>query len=305
MLSFYLSALESAADKEDFRALYRRYHGVMERTALAILQNPRDAEEAVQEAFIRVIENFSKIYEIPCKNLGAWLVTIVRNEAITMLRRRRDHLPLDEDWAGFERQARDAPDYASLVALFARLPETYRAALRTAVRHAAAVLLVLVLSAAVLVTVSPQVQADITRWVAEQTGNVLDFQFRGDSPAQPIPQYQITALPEGYVETERTDALDAGNVTYKNSDGDMILLDYAYMQDGALHRIILNDTDTMSDIRVSGMPGKLILSTEEKNFNRILWIDAAQNLQFTITAAAEESVIIAMAESVSLYDPTK
>ena len=170
---------------------------------------------------------------------------------------------------------------------------------------AAAVLLVLVLSATVLVTVSPQVQADITRWVAEQTGNVLDFQFRGDSPAQPIPQYQITALPEGYVETERTDALDAGNVTYKNSDGDMILLDYAYMQDGALHRIILNDTDTMSDIRVSGMPGKLILSTEEKNFNRILWIDAAQNLQFTITAAAEESVIIAMAESVSLYDPTK
>ena len=126
MLSFYLSALESAADKEDFRALYRRYHGVMERTALAILQDPRDAEEAVQEAFIRVIENFSKIYEIPCKNLGAWLVTIVRNEAITMLRRRRDHLPLDEDWAGFERQARDAPDYASLVALFARLPETYR-----------------------------------------------------------------------------------------------------------------------------------------------------------------------------------
>lgn len=129
MLSFYLSALESAADKEDFRALYRRYHGVMERTALAILRDPRDAEEAVQEAFVRVIENFSKIYEIPCKNLGAWLVTIVRNEAITILRRRRDHLPLEEDWAGFERQARDAPDYASLVALFARLPETYRAAL--------------------------------------------------------------------------------------------------------------------------------------------------------------------------------
>ena len=186
-----------------------------------------------------------------------------------------------------------------------RRPALRTAARHAAARHAAAVLLVLVLSAAVLVTVSPQARADITRWVAEQTGNVLDFQFRGDSPAQPIPQYQITALPEGYVETERTDALDAGNVTYKNSDGDTILLDYAYMQDGALHRIILNDTDTMSDIRVSGMPGKLIISTEEKSFDCILWIDAAQNLQFTITAAAEESVIIAMAESVSLYDPTK
>ena len=186
-----------------------------------------------------------------------------------------------------------------------RRPALRTAARHAAARHAAAVLLMLVLSATVLVTVSPQVQADITRWVAEQTGNVLDFQFRGDSPAQPIPQYQITALPEGYVETERTDSFAAGNVTYKNSDGDMILLDYAYMQDGASSRFVLNDTDTMSDIRVSGMPGKMILSTEEKSFDCILWIDAAQNLQFTITAAAEESVIIAMAESVSLYDPTK
>ena len=129
MLSFYLSALESAADKEDFRALYRRYHGVMERTALAILQDPRDAEEAVQEAFIRVIENFSKIYEIPCKNLGAWLVIIVRNEAITILRRRRCHLPLEEGWADFAGQSRDLPAYSSMVQLFARLPDTYRAVL--------------------------------------------------------------------------------------------------------------------------------------------------------------------------------
>ena len=186
-----------------------------------------------------------------------------------------------------------------------RRPALRTAARHAAARHAAAVLLVLVLSAAVLVTVSPQVRADITRWVAKQTGNVLDFQFRGDSPAQPIPQYQITALPEGYVETERTDAFAAGNVTYKNSDGDMILLSYTYMHDGAHDGFILDNTDTMSDIRVSGMPGKLILSTEEKSFDCILWIDAAQNLQFTITAAAEESVIIAMAESISLCDPTK
>ncbi len=53
-------------------ALYRRYHGVMERTALAILQDPRDAEEAVQEAFIRVIENFfQKFMKFLCKDLGA------------------------------------------------------------------------------------------------------------------------------------------------------------------------------------------------------------------------------------------
>ena len=185
-----------------------------------------------------------------------------------------------------------------------------RTALRTAARHAAArhaaaVLLVLVLSAAVLVTVSPQVRADITRWVAEQTGNVLDFQFRGDSPAQPIPQYQITALPEGYVETERTDSFAAGNVTYKNSDGDMILLSYTYMHDGAHDGFILDNTDTVSDIRVSGMPGKLILSSLEDHDSYVTWIDGASNMQFTVSAAIDEVSIIAIAESVSLCNSTK
>ena len=35
MLSLYLAALESDGDKKQFRELYRRYHRVMERTALA------------------------------------------------------------------------------------------------------------------------------------------------------------------------------------------------------------------------------------------------------------------------------
>lgn len=104
VLSLYLAALESDGDKKQFRELYRRYHRVMERTALAVLHDPHDAEEAVQEAFLRVIENFSKIDEIPCKDLGGWLVIIVRNEAITILRRRRCHLPLEEGWAEIARR---------------------------------------------------------------------------------------------------------------------------------------------------------------------------------------------------------
>lgn len=157
-----------------------------------------------------------------------------------------------------------------------------RPALRTAARHAAA-----------------------QHAAAVQTGNVLDFQFRGDSPAQPIPQYQITALPEGYVETERTDSFAAGNVTYKNSDGDMILLSYTYMHDGAHDGFILDNTDTVSDIRVSGMPGKLILSSLDDHDSYVTWIDGASNMQFTVSAAIDEVSIIAIAESVSLCNSTK
>lgn len=180
-----------------------------------------------------------------------------------------------------------------------------RPALHTAARHAAAVLLVLVLSAAVLVTVSPRARADITRWVAEQTGNVLDFQFRGDSPAQPIPQYQITALPEGYVETERTTNDWITHVEYTCADKNWITFSYVYMHDGASTGFSLSDGDKVQDVTVGNLPGKLILAQDPEVKNALIWIDSAQNLQFSIIADVDESVIIAMAESISLCDPTK
>ena len=186
-----------------------------------------------------------------------------------------------------------------------RRPALRTAARHAAARHAAAVLLVLVLSAAALVTVSPQVQADITRWVAEQTGNVLDFQFRGDSPAQPIPQYQITALPEGYVETERTTNDWITHVEYTCADKNWITFSYVYMQDGASTGFSLSDGDKVQNVTVGNLPGKLILAQDPEVKNALIWIDSAQNLQFSIIADVDESVIIAMAESISLCDPTK
>lgn len=186
-----------------------------------------------------------------------------------------------------------------------RRPALRTAARHAAARHAAAVLLVLVLSAAVLVTVSPQVRADITRWVAEQTGNVLDFQFRGDSPAQPIPQYQITALPEGYVETERTTNDRITHVEYTCADKNWITFSYVYMHDGASTGFSLSDGDKVQDVTVGNLPGKLILAQDPEVKNALIWIDSAQNLQFSIIADVDESVIIAMAESISLCDPTK
>lgn len=186
-----------------------------------------------------------------------------------------------------------------------RRPALRTAARHAAARHAAAVLLVLVLSAAVLVTVSPQARADITRWVAEQTGNVLDFQFRGDSPAQPIPQYQITALPEGYVETERTTNDCITHVEYTCADKNWITFSYVYMQDGASTGFSLSDGDKVQNVTVGNLPGKLILAQDPEVKNALIWIDSAQNLQFSIIADVDESVIIAMAESISLCDPTK
>lgn len=128
MLSFFLSALETDADRQTFLRLYEQHHLRVEQTALRILKNQQDAEDAVQSAFVQVIKHFHKIHEIPCQNLPFWIISIVKNEALMILRKKKRVVPL-EDWDGFVKEAESISEYSQLVQVFSRLPETYRAAL--------------------------------------------------------------------------------------------------------------------------------------------------------------------------------
>ena len=127
MLSFYLAALESGGDRKIFAEIYQRYHVKMERTAMNILRDQSEAEDAVQNAFMQVIRHFEKIYEIPCEELPFWLISIVKNEALMLLRKRDRTATLEEE--RFPGGAEDVSDYAALVELFRSLPDTYRGVL--------------------------------------------------------------------------------------------------------------------------------------------------------------------------------
>lgn len=128
MLALLLAELESDADRAAFASIYDRYGPRMERTALRILRDQRDAEDAVQNAFLQVIRHFEKIDSIPCEELPFWLVSIVKNEALTILRKRKRELSF-EDWDAVTEAAEDVSSYHELVDLVQRLPETYRAVL--------------------------------------------------------------------------------------------------------------------------------------------------------------------------------
>lgn len=128
MLSLLLTTLESDKDKQRLVKIYEQYHVQMEQTALRILVEQRDAEDAVQNAFMQMIRHFEKIDTIPCENLSFWIISIVKNEAFMILRKKRRIVSL-ENWDDFAAEAENVTSYQELVGLFARLPETYRAVL--------------------------------------------------------------------------------------------------------------------------------------------------------------------------------
>ena len=128
MLAFFLAVLESEADREKFTELYEQYHGLIEKTAMRILKNQQDAEDAVQNSFVQIIRHFEKVYEIDCMNLPFWIISIVKNESLMILRKKKQVIPL-EDWDSITVEAGSVTEYSELAKLFSRLPETYRSAL--------------------------------------------------------------------------------------------------------------------------------------------------------------------------------
>jgi RNA polymerase sigma factor (sigma-70 family) len=80
-------------DERAFAAIFRRYHQSLYRFSLAIVGNPEDAQDALQNTMIKVMRALpGEEREIELK---PWLYRIAHNESIDLLRRRRETAQLD------------------------------------------------------------------------------------------------------------------------------------------------------------------------------------------------------------------
>lgn len=107
-LDLQLLSRTAAGDHSSLAELYRRYHGVLLATAFRILQNTRDAEEVVQEAFVQIWQK-AGLYDVRRGKPLTWAMTLTRNKAIDRLRRlqrrQRLHDEVEQETQIWERVA--------------------------------------------------------------------------------------------------------------------------------------------------------------------------------------------------------
>ena len=87
MLFFDLSMLASDDDRGKFEALYIAYKNLMYHVAYGYLKNEQQAEDAVQESFVKILERFHKFNEISCPQTKSYCVIVCRNISLNMLAR--------------------------------------------------------------------------------------------------------------------------------------------------------------------------------------------------------------------------
>ena len=153
--------------------------------------------------------------------------------------------------------------------------------------------------------VSPTVRATVARWVTKRYETHITYRYSGEQNTDEMPQYEITDLPEGYIEVEnkRVEWPEYISFTYCNPDKENdqgIIFDYAYMSQGGAVDFETEDTEVLS-VAVNGLDGQLFLAEDWENTRSTLtWIDTESNIQFTLMAALSEDDILHIAESVCL-----
>lgn len=136
MLIFYLNLIVQETEKIKFEQLYLKYRGLMHHVAKKILYDEYLAEDAVHEAFIRVAKNINKISEISCPQTKNYLVIIVRNISLDMIKKGENEMTINQDaWNNYEscenieEKILEKLEVEKIIIQINNLPATYKDAL--------------------------------------------------------------------------------------------------------------------------------------------------------------------------------
>lgn len=125
-----LARRAAQGDERAFAEIYSRYSQDLYRFCLAMVGNPQDAQDALQNTMIKVLRSLPG--EQRAIQLKPWLYRIARNESVETLRKRRQSAELEPQQAavaGVSETAETRERLRTLLADLEQLPDRQRAAL--------------------------------------------------------------------------------------------------------------------------------------------------------------------------------
>ena len=126
----YLSLLDSEEEISKFELIYSTYKKQMYYTANNILKDSHLAEDAVHNAFLRIINNLEKIEDINSHKTKGLIVIIVKNVSIDIYRKnkkeRDNTIFIDDldDINGYDEINKNNLGYLEIA--ISKLPENYK-----------------------------------------------------------------------------------------------------------------------------------------------------------------------------------
>lgn len=94
MLLFYLTLIDNDDGKDKFEQLYYKYRWLMFSIAKNIMKDTQSAEDATQEAFIKIAKAMDKVEDVYSYKTKNFVAIITRNTCFDMLKQEKRHMGL-------------------------------------------------------------------------------------------------------------------------------------------------------------------------------------------------------------------
>ncbi|MCW3085474.1 MAG: polymerase [Bacteroidetes bacterium] len=114
------------ADNNAFKELYNLYSKAMYNISYRIVNNKDEAEDVLQEAFLKAFQNIQKFENAMA--FGGWLKKVVINRSIDLVRKRKiNFVAIDDKTQGIEEEEENAEyEVETLRSCILELPDNYR-----------------------------------------------------------------------------------------------------------------------------------------------------------------------------------
>lgn len=168
---------------------------------------------------------------------------------------------------------------------------------RRVLQQVAVILIVCSLGFGCVMVASPTARAAVVRWITEWYETHIVYRYSGEPVSEQVPDYTVTALPDGFTEVERITLSRITDVTYTDDNGNVISLSYSVMHQTGGNVFSLENC-VLTDIVVNHMEGQFFEAKRAGDFNAITWIDEETDIQFMLFGVFGQTELTHMAESV-------
>ncbi len=143
------------------------------------------------------------------------------------------------------------------------------------------------------------------KWVQDVYENSIVYKFFGNTHKTGISNYCPTWLPEGYVESDTIVEDFQILIEYRSINDEIIYFHCMELGEHAQTETVLEGMMVPTQVIVNGMQGRFYQATDVTQSNELIWFDTEHDIVFNLSGHLDKSVMLHIAESVSLDTMTK
>jgi len=174
----------------------------------------------------------------------------------------------------------------------------------TAVKRIAAVFAALLVSIGTWLTFDVDARAAVCEWVKEIYEDRIEYYFYGESKTESLPKYELTWIPEGFVEVDGEYGETFCATVYRNPETkDAIIFEYRFTNSDNFVCIQESIENVQYEkISLQGDSAEFYYVSEISDTNTLIWSNNLTNVTFLVNSTLNQNEIIRIAENVTLAE---